>query len=417
VSSRLHLSSKLQGGSDKTGTGWNCRAADCNTLAAVRGTTPLRELSQAAFVAELDALTAVYQAAMMPDPAQLPGRRSIMERHASYDGFRALAVTEDTLLNFEQPGFEQPGFGPPGFEPPGFERPDREQPGRLEQPGLGPPGPDRPGPDRPGPDRPSRGQPGRGQPGGDREAAGGWRRFGGWGRPSGRSPSAAPSSVDTAAPGQIGMADRSGAGVPRPAYPPWLAGPSSQDGPGVPWPADPPRLAGTPEPGATPRPGTTPGPGTTSRPGTTSGPATAPWPGTTPGRIIGFSYGFRGADGQWWHDVVVAALTARSGAELARAWLANSLEIAEVHVHPDYHRRGIGRSLVLGLAAGRVERTAVLSTQDANATARRLYSRLGFGDLMTGYSFPGSAVPYAVMGAVLPLRVAPAPTPPRPSNS
>jgi ribosomal protein S18 acetylase RimI-like enzyme len=154
-----------------------------------------------------------------------------------------------------------------------------------------------------------------------------------------------------------------------------------------------------------PGPGTTPGPGATGR------------PGTTPGRIIGFSYGFRGADGQWWHDVVVAALTARSGAELARAWLANSLEIAEVHVHPDYHRRGIGRSLVLGLTAGRLERTAVLSTQDANATARRLYSRLGFGDLMTGYSFPGSAVPYAVMGAVLPLRVAPVATPPRPSNS
>ena len=113
---------------------------------------------------------------------------------------------------------------------------------------------------------------------------------------------------------------------------------------------------------------------------------------------------------------LVAALTARSGAELARAWLANSLEIAAVHVHPDYHRRGIGRSLVLGLAAGRSERTAVLSTQDANVPARRLYTRLGFADLLTGYSFPGTAIPYAVMGAVLPLRPAPAPTPPSRSS-
>lgn len=123
-----------------------------------------------------------------------------------------------------------------------------------------------------------------------------------------------------------------------------------------------------------------------------------------PGQIIAFGYGFSGAAGQWWHDVVATALTARTGPAVAGAWLADSLEIAEVHVHPDFHRRGIGRSLVLGLAADRQERTAVLSTQDADSPARRLYRGLGFADLLTGYSFPGSAVPYAVMGAVLPLR-------------
>jgi ribosomal protein S18 acetylase RimI-like enzyme len=195
-----------------------------------------RELSRTAFVSELDTLTGVYAAAMRPDPGQLPGRRSIMEQHAGYRGFRALAVSA----------------------------------------------------------------------------------------------------------GADGLAD---------------------------------------------------GPGRRFR----------------PGQIIGFSYGFSGADGQWWHDVVAAALTARTGAAVAAAWLADSLEIAEVHVHPDFHRRGIGRSLVLGLAAGRRERTAVLSTQDADSPARRLYRGLGFADLLTGYSFPGSAVPYAVMGAVLPLRPADAP--------
>jgi len=201
-----------------------------HTLAAVHGHTLLTELSRAAFVAELDALTAVYLAAMRPDPAQLPGRRSIMERHVTYDGFRALAVTADAV--------------------------------------------------------------------------------GGPGAPGG------------------------------------------------------------------------------------------------PGQIVAFSYGFRGADGQWWHDVVATALTARSGRALADAWLADSLEIAEVHVHPDFHRRGIGRSMVLGLAQGRGERTAVLSTQDADSPARRLYRGLGFADLLTGYCFPGTPVPYAVMGAALPLRPA-----------
>jgi ribosomal protein S18 acetylase RimI-like enzyme len=187
--------------------------------AEVRGPRPPEELSRDVFVSELDALTAVYAAAMRPDPAQLPGRRSIMEQHASYRGFRALAVLAD-------------------------------------------------------------------------------------------------------------------------------------------------------------------------------------------GQIVGFSYGFRGAAGQWWHDVVTAALTARTGEAVAAAWLGDSLEIAEVHVDPAFHRRGIGRSLVLGLAEARPERTAVLSTQDADSPARRLYRGLGFTDLLTGYSFPGSAVPYAVMGAALPLRPA-----------
>jgi ribosomal protein S18 acetylase RimI-like enzyme len=198
-----------------------------------------QELSREAFVAELDTLIAIYQAAMRPDPAQLPGRHSIMQRHASYRGFRALAVTA----------------------------------GAVGQPGA----------------------PGR------------------------------------------------------------------------------------------------------------------------PGQIVGFSYGFRGADGQWWHDVVAAALTAKAGQALAAGWLGDSFEIAEVHVHPDFHRRGIGRSMVLGLAEGRRERTAVLSTQDAESPARRLYRGLGFTDLLTGYTFPGAGVPYAVMGAALPLRPVAAPRSPSPS--
>ena len=137
-----------------------------------------------------------------------------------------------------------------------------------------------------------------------------------------------------------------------------------------------------------------------------------------PGRIVGFSYGFRGADGQWWHDTVATALTAKSGQALSFAWLADSLEIAEVHVLPDFQHHGIGKSLVLGLAEGRPERTAVLSTPDRESTARRLYRGLGFEDLLTGYRFPGANVSYAVMGAVLPLRDQfPGQASPRPSSS
>src|SRR5689334_19450017 len=31
------------------------------------------------------------------------------------------------------------------------------------------------------------------------------------------------------------------------------------------------------------------------------------------GRLAGFIYGFHGATGQWWHDMVAAALATRSG--------------------------------------------------------------------------------------------------------
>ena len=80
-----------------------------------------------------------------------------------------------------------------------------------------------------------------------------------------------------------------------------------------------------------------------------------------------------------------------------------SFPVAEVHVHPDYQARGIGRQMVLSLASARSERTAVLSTRDAPTPARRLYRSLGFVDLLTRFMFPGGGPAYAVMGATLPL--------------
>ena len=144
-------------------------------------------------------------------------------------------------------------------------------------------------------------------------------------------------------------------------------------------------------------------------PGTGNGPGPAPGNGRLP--VIAFSYGFHGADGQWWHDLVRSALTRMGGYDLAQSWLGDSFEVAEVHVHPDYQGRGIGRRMVPALLHSRLERTALLSTQDADTRARRLYRGLGFGDLLTGYRFPGTDPPYAVMGSALPLRPGPPPQP------
>jgi GNAT superfamily N-acetyltransferase len=120
-------------------------------------------------------------------------------------------------------------------------------------------------------------------------------------------------------------------------------------------------------------------------------------------RVVGFAYGFHGSGGQWWHDVVRRAATSVLGARAADDWFDDSLEIAEVHVLPGYQGRGTGLAMMLRLTAGRPERSAVLSTMDANTRARRLYHGLGFTDLLTGFEFPGTDLPYAIMGAPLPL--------------
>ncbi len=133
------------------------------------------------------------------------------------------------------------------------------------------------------------------------------------------------------------------------------------------------------------------------------------------GAAVGFGYGFHGAAGQWWHDTVSRALADRRGDAAAAAWLDDSFEVAELHVAPDHQGRGIGAGVLLRLTSGRPERTALLSTRDADTPARRLYRGTGFTDLLTAFSFfPGGEPPYAVMGAELPLRSA---GPKRPARS
>jgi ribosomal protein S18 acetylase RimI-like enzyme len=221
-----------------------------------------RVLSQAGFLAGLDALIAVYGLAMRPPPQQLQGRRSIMERHAGYSAFRAVTVAR-----------------------------------------------------------------GDAQAGARASAEGG----------------------AASAEGGAASGEDSGDG----------SGPDSQ--------------------------------------------------------VVAFAYGFRGAGGQWWHDVVRSGITAAAGDRAAAAWLADAFEIAEVHVRPEYQHQGIGRAMLLSLTAGCPYRTAVLSTLDAASPARQLYGSLGFTDLLTGFSFPGNGPPYVVMGAPRPLRDR-APGPPRPSR-
>ena len=53
-------------------------------------------------------------------------------------------------------------------------------------------------------------------------------------------------------------------------------------------------------------------------------------------RVAGMAYGYRGMDGQWWHDTVARALPRG----LATDWLADSYELVELAVDPVFQRQG-----------------------------------------------------------------------------
>jgi len=121
--------------------------------------------------------------------------------------------------------------------------------------------------------------------------------------------------------------------------------------------------------------------------------------GLEDGRLVGFGYAYPGETGQWWHDIVTAALDP----EQAARWLTNSFEIVELHVRPDAQGAGLGRRLLATLLAEAPGRTAVLSTGDRDSRARRLYRSMGFVDLLTRFRFPGRDEDFAVLGRPLPL--------------
>ena len=110
--------------------------------------------------------------------------------------------------------------------------------------------------------------------------------------------------------------------------------------------------------------------------------------------LVGFGYGYRGRAGEWWHDIVAKALSR----EAARDWLTDAFELAELHLLPAHHGRGVGRAMLTTLLDGLTTRTTVLSTHDQESPARSLYRSAGFEDLLTGFVFPGSTEVYAVMG-------------------
>jgi GNAT superfamily N-acetyltransferase len=122
--------------------------------------------------------------------------------------------------------------------------------------------------------------------------------------------------------------------------------------------------------------------------------------------LVGFCYAHDDAPGQWWHDQVAPALEVRGHG----AWLVDAGVLVELHVRPDLHGLGIGPRMLHELTRPGGRQRLLLSTDDLPTPARRLYRRLGFADLLTGFHFPTTRRPFAIMGTELPLDQGPGET-------
>ncbi|MFJ8886982.1 GNAT family N-acetyltransferase [Streptomyces sp. NPDC102402] len=121
---------------------------------------------------------------------------------------------------------------------------------------------------------------------------------------------------------------------------------------------------------------------------------------TADGRLVGFVYGLPNDRAHWWSTVVEPYLRATGSED----WLDESFVITELHVHPDFQQRGIGRSLITTVTDAVGLPRSILSAIDTESPARGLYRALGYQDLARQVLFPSAPRPYAVMGAPLPLR-------------
>ncbi|KPI14906.1 GCN5-related N-acetyltransferase [Actinobacteria bacterium OK074] len=121
---------------------------------------------------------------------------------------------------------------------------------------------------------------------------------------------------------------------------------------------------------------------------------------TSDGRLAGFVYGMPNDRVHWWSTVVEPYVRANGH----DGWLDDSFVITELHVHPAYQNRGVGRSLITTITDSAAEPRSILSAIDRDSPARGLYFSLGYVDLARRVMFPSAPKPYAVMGATLPLR-------------
>jgi len=105
------------------------------------------------------------------------------------------------------------------------------------------------------------------------------------------------------------------------------------------------------------------------------------------GDLVGFAYGYTGEYGQWWTDRVAGALEDAKRA----AWLDGPhFEVVELHVRPDWQRRGIGTRLLEALLARQPHDRALLTADPVRPQPVPFYAKHGWQSLADVELVPGS---------------------------
>ena len=113
--------------------------------------------------------------------------------------------------------------------------------------------------------------------------------------------------------------------------------------------------------------------------------------------VVGFAYGYTSLPGQYYHEKLTKEFTS----EEYNHWLTNCFEFVELAVHPGYRKQGFGQMLIKKLLQDVDSKTAVLTTQVNNNSARSLYESLNWLTLKEPF-FPGEENnPYIILGKEL----------------
>ncbi len=111
------------------------------------------------------------------------------------------------------------------------------------------------------------------------------------------------------------------------------------------------------------------------------------------GSIVGFSYGYDLAPGQWWYEHVAPQLPFG----VADLLLDDAFLLTQLAVLPAFQRQGIGRQLHDALLERPTRAKALLSTRQADSPAQRLYRSRGWRLVSGNVDFPGANHPYQIL--------------------
>ncbi|MCG7344851.1 GNAT family N-acetyltransferase [Sporosarcina sp. ACRSL] len=114
-------------------------------------------------------------------------------------------------------------------------------------------------------------------------------------------------------------------------------------------------------------------------------------------KVIGFAYGYTSLPGQFYHKL----LAKEFNSEEYHKWLQDCFEFVELAVHPSYRKQGLGKMLITKLLKGVDNKTAILTTQVGNHSARSLYESLQWMVLKEPFYPNNSNLPYVIMGKLL----------------